>query len=303
MIDLNGLVLDLTRMLQRLIGEDIHLVTRLAADVEAIKADPGQIEQVILNLAVNARDAMPGGGQVTIATAAVRLETGSLPEGSPRRAGRYALLAVSDNGDGIEQSVLSHIFEPFFTTKAEGKGTGLGLATVYGIVKQSGGHIQVETAVGVGTTFKIYLPIHDGSSAERVGTSAVGETGAGDVAGTETILVVEDQEMVRALACQILRRQGYRVLEAEDGIEAVALCRQNPDTIDLVVTDVVLPHMSGRQMVAEVLRWQPRLKVLYMSGYTEEAIVRSGLEGQSAFLQKPFSPDMLAQKVHEVLAN
>jgi CheY-like chemotaxis protein len=292
-------ITDLMKMLHRLIGEDIELATRLAVDLGTVKADPGQIEQVILNLSVNARDAMPYGGKLLIETRNTVVGETYASENAAMLATPQVLLIISDTGSGIEEANLPHIFEPFFTTKNPGKGTGLGLATVYGIVKQSGGSIQVETEIGKGTKFKILLPRIQ--EMETGKPAAGGETRVEMPKGSETILVVEDQEMVRDLACQILRMQGYQVLQAADGNTAISLCQEYGDPIDLILTDVVMPQMSGRQMIEKISPLHPNIKVLYMSGYSKDAVQQSGLDSQIAFIHKPFSSAALAYKVREAL--
>ncbi len=297
-LDLNAVVTTAGKMLKRLIGEDIELSTALAPDLGAIKADPGQLEQVIMNLAVNARDAMPMGGRLTIETANVELDGAYTQEHRMVAAGSYVLLAVSDTGLGMDELTRTRIFEPFFTTKEKGKGTGLGLATVYGIVKQSDGFVWVYSELGHGTTFKTYFPRVE----ERVDTGALAGVAPGSLHGTETVLVAEDAGGVRAVARQVLKRHGYVVLAAADGQSALdqALGREGP--IDLLVTDVIMPEMSGRQLADRLRERQPELKVLFVSGYTDDAIVRHGiLEPGIAFLQKPFTPEALARKVREVL--
>jgi two-component system cell cycle sensor histidine kinase/response regulator CckA len=285
---LNAVVTDIEKMLRRLIGEDIVLVTRLDPALSLVNADPGQIEQVLMNLAVNARDAMPDGGRLTIETSNVRVDDSSFVE-----------LAVSDTGIGMTSEVRSHLFEPFFTTKERGKGTGLGLSTVYGIVKQSGGDISVQAEPGKGSTFKILLP----RLAGEVGASTSPErTTPAAPRGSETILLVEDDASLRALAERILRGYGYTVLVASAGQRALALVADYPRSIDLVLTDVVMPEMSGTTLVERLRPLRPTLRVLFMSGYTDDEVVRRGvLDRWAAFLQKPFTPDQLAFKVREVL--
>jgi len=297
-LDLNIIVADLDNMLRRLIGEDIELVTLLEPDLGAVKVDPGQMEQVIMNLAVNARDAMPYGGKLIIETANVDLDELYARQHSPIRPGHYVMLAVSDNGCGMDKETLSHIFEPFFTTKEQGKGTGLGLSTVYGIVKQSEGFIWVYSEPGTGTTFKIYLPQVQG--AERWPKTSPLTTRM--QRGSETILLVEDEEVVRELVGKLLPVNGFTVLAARNGSEALAICQQHKGPIHLLLTDVVMPQMSGRQLAAHLSKLHPEMKVLYMSGYTDDAIIRHGvLEPGLAFIQKPFTIDTMIQKVREVL--
>jgi len=297
-LDLNDVITQSEKLLRRLLGEDVALLTVLAPGLPRVRADPTQMEQALMNLAVNARDAMPRGGRLTIETREADLlredEVVTYPDLKP---GRYILLAVSDTGVGMTDEVKAQVFEPFFTTKEQGKGTGLGLAMVYGAVKAHGGHISVYSEVGVGTTFKILLPTaQDLQSAPRSGEVRLAPR------GTETVLLVEDEESVRRLARIALEMQGYTVLEAGSGTEALRLAERHAGVIHLLVTDVVMPGMSGRE-VAEALRQrQSGLKVLYMSGYTDDAVVRHGIvEATDAFLQKPFTPLTLARKVRAVL--
>ena len=297
-LDLNDVVADTQNMLGRLLGEDIALVTRLDPALGAVKADPGQLEQVIMNLAVNARDAMPGGGKLTIETANAELDDTYVREHFPARPGSYVMLAVSDTGTGMSDEVQSHLFEPFFTTKEKGKGTGLGLATVYGIVKQSGGYIWVYTEPGHGTTFKIYLPRVAGAPAQRASGPKASPVGA----GTETVLLAEDEAAVRAVARHALERQGYTVLEASSSEAALDLAERHSGRIHLLLTDVIMPGMNGRALALRLSELRPDLRVVYMSGYTEEAITRHGvLEPGLTYVQKPFTPEGLARKVREVL--
>ncbi len=297
-LDLNAIVSGAGNMLQRLIGEDIRLVTVLAPDLGAVKADPGQLEQVILNLAVNARDAMPEGGKITVETANAELDAAYAAEHIPVGPGAYVLFSVSDTGVGMEEETKRRIFEPFFTTKEKGKGTGLGLATVYGIVKQSGGFVWVYSEPGHGTTFKIYLPrVNEKAEVVPRGTAL-----PPSVRGTETVLLAEDAGPLRTVVRQILKRNGYTVLEAPDGKSALDKAAEHAGPIHLLLTDVIMPEMSGRQLAERLRARRPELKVLFVSGYTDNAIVRHGiLEPGIAFLQKPFSPESLARKVREVL--
>jgi PAS domain S-box-containing protein len=298
LLDLNTIVSEVEKLLRRLIGEDVKLVTRLDPALGSVRADPGQLEQVLMNLAVNARDAMPEGGTLTVETANTVLDAGFAAGNPGARSGEYAALTVADTGIGMSDEVRNHAFEPFFTTKEQGKGTGLGLATAYGIVKQSDGYITVASEPGRGTTFRIYFPRATGAAAP----SGLGERPALSPRGTETILLVEDESGVRRLSCTILEAQGYTVLEAASGDEALEIARSHAGEIHLLATDVVMPGMSGRVLWdrLRVLRRDPR--VLFMSGYTDDAIARHGvLEPGIAFLQKPFTPFSLAQKVREVL--
>jgi PAS domain S-box-containing protein len=295
-LDINGLVSDLEKMLQRLIGEDIELVTRLDDEAGRVKADPGQIEQVIMNLAVNARDAMSDGGRITIETAAANLDEAGARRVGAAAPGAYAMLAVRDAGCGIPEEIRPHLFEPFFTTKE--KGTGLGLATVYGIVRQSGGCIRVDSAPGRGASFEIYLPRVQ-EKAELPVKSREAEFPA---KGVETVLVVEDEEMVRELVCEVLRKNGYSVLEARHGEEALRISEGHRGPIHLLVTDVVMPRMRGNDLAERIAPLRPETKVLYMSGYTDNAELygRPG-ETNYTFLQKPFRPATLSRVVRTVL--
>ena len=297
-LDLNSLLGDMDKMLHRVIGEDIELVSMLAGDSGRVKVDPGQMEQVVLNLVLNSRDAMPRGGKLTIETAKVDLDEAYVNGHVGVKPGRYVRIAVSDTGVGMTTEVREKIFEPFFTTKEKGKGTGLGLSTVYGIVKQSGGNIWVYSEPGKGTTFKVYLPRVDEPLEEERAKRIEEELPRGG----ETVLVAEDDGDVRNLVVQILRKQGYEVLEAANGGEAFMICKKHEGAIDLLVTDVVMPVMSGRELTDRLLLLHPKIKVLYMSGYTDDTVVRHGvLEEGVNFFQKPFSMEALVLKVREVL--
>jgi PAS domain S-box-containing protein len=299
-LDLNALVENLDKFLRRLIGEDIDLRVSPAPDLWLVSADSGQVEQVIMNLAVNSRDAMPTGGKLTLETANVVLDAAYAQRHIAVTPGEYVMLAVSDTGTGMDEETQARIFEPFFTTKGSSQGTGLGLSTVYGIVKQSGGNIWVYSEPGRGTTFKIYLPRETRSGI--VARAARPETT--DLRGTETILLAEDEDAVRALAAKVLRGLGYRVLDARIGREAAEIAAAHPDDIDLLLTDVVMPEYSGGELARMLQQTRPGLKVLYMSGYTDEAIIHHGLLASNiAYLQKPFTPDALATKVREVLSS
>jgi two-component system cell cycle sensor histidine kinase/response regulator CckA len=298
-LQLNELVLNLDKLLRRLIGEDIELVALTAPDLWSVKADANQIEQVLLNLAINARDAMPQGGKLTIETANVELDAAYSHQHVGVIAGSHVMLAVSDTGVGMTPEVQAQVFEPFFTTKEAGKGTGLGLATCYGIVKQHGGHISIYSEVAHGTTFKVYLPRTTEVDDSRL-TDALPET---MLAGTETVLLVEDALAVRQLAARVLRQLGYTVLEASDGVEALRVAGEHLGAIDLLLTDVVLPQLGGTVLAERLRGTYPRLKVLFMSGYTDQTVIHhSLLEPGVAFMQKPFAPVVLARKVREVLA-
>ena len=298
-LEVNKLVSDLEKMLRRLLGEDVELGTRLAPTTGRVKADPGQLEQVIMNLAVNARDAMPNGGKLTLETGNVDLDEAYAADHYPARAGPFVLLAVSDTGIGMSEETQAHMFEPFFTTKEKGKGTGLGLATVYGIIKQSGGFIWVYSEVGHGTTFKLYLPRVE-ELAERASQPA--QAPARAARGTETVLVVEDEAPVRSVARQVLERHGYTVLEAPSAEAALDIATRYSGTIHLLLTDVVMPGLNGRELASRLATLRPDARVIFMSGYTDDAVTRHGvLEPGSAYVQKPFTPDAIARKVREVL--
>jgi len=298
-VDLNAVVTNMDGMLRRLLGEDIiELCSELDQSLGSIKADPGQIEQIVMNLAVNARDAMPTGGRLTVETRNVSIGKGPRRETMPLEPGDYVLLAVKDTGHGMDEETQSHLFEPFFTTKAKGKGTGLGLSTVYGIVKQSGGTIGVESKIGKGTTFKIFFPRVDGVA--QSGQTA--PANADRVHGRETILLVEDEPAVRGLVHETLRLHGYTVLEARHGIEALLTGTRHPGPIHLLLTDVVMPQMSGPEVAEKLVTVRPDIKVLYMSGYPDHPVfAQGGIKRDTAFLQKPFTPNVLVQKVREVL--
>jgi len=297
-LDLNSLLRELDKMLRRVIGEDIVLVTLLTEDLGRVKADPGQLGQVLMNLVVNARDAMPSGGKLTIEMANVVLDEEYVRTHIEVPPGRYVVLSVSDTGVGMTPEVRDRIFEPFFTTKEKGKGTGLGLSTVYGIVKQSGGNILVYSEPGKGTTFKIYLPIVDEPLEEWAEMVVEGEIPR----GKETILIVEDFEEVRQLARQVLERQGYQVLEAGDGNATLLVCEKYKGQIHLMVTDVVMPGMSGRELADRIKSSHPEMKVLYTSGYADDTIVHYGVSRDRVnYLQKPFTMEGLSRKVREVL--
>jgi two-component system, cell cycle sensor histidine kinase and response regulator CckA len=299
-LNIQSVVVDMEKILRRLIGEDVELQTSAAADLGLVKADRSQLEQVIMNLAVNARDAMPKGGRLTIETANVELDASFGETPAVVVPGKYVLLAVTDNGSGMDAETQAHIFEPFFTTKEKGKGTGLGLATVYGIVKQSGGYVWVYSEMGRGTAFKIYLPrieeenppagrdqMPDAESVKR---------------GSETVLLVEDEKGVRELAREYLEMTGYTVVLAEDGRTALELAAMHSGTIHLLMTDVVMPGISGRELADRVAKIRPGIKVLYMSGYTDHAVVHHGiLENDAVLLQKPFTLSTLAAKLREIL--
>jgi CheY-like chemotaxis protein len=285
-------------MLRRLIGEHIDLVTKPAEDLGVARANPGQIEQVLMNLAINSRDAMPEGGTLTIETANVDLSRTYTRTHAAVAPGPYVMLAVSDTGCGMTPEVKAHLFEPFFTTKESGKGSGLGLATIYGIVQQGGGHIFVYSEPGKGSTFKIYLPRVEPEEA----AAEQGPPNLCAATGTETILLVEDEPSVRTLARELLQALGYRVLLANHGREGLAVASAFSEAIDLVVTDVVMPEMGGPEMVRHLWWTRPKLRVLYMSGYTDQTAVQMGLQVPwTTFLQKPFTPDGLAAAVRRAL--
>ncbi|MGA7504897.1 MAG: PAS domain S-box protein [Candidatus Sulfotelmatobacter sp.] len=293
-VDVNSIVSDMERLLRPLIGEDIELTTQLEPSIGCTRADAGQLEQVIMNLVVNAKDALPKGGKISIRTAGVMHESDG-PEHSYIKKGPYVMVSVSDNGEGMDRETQARIFEPFFTTKEKGKGTGLGLSTVYGIVKQSGGYVFVQSELGHGTAFTIYLPRVD-EPCDVLGSPQTSPSSAG---GSETILLVEDEESVRQLVRETLESRGYRVLEAANGQTALALAAEHKDDLHLVITDVVMPGLSGHELAQQLLDGRPALKVLYLSGYAQDAFPPS--ESHKAFLQKPFTLQSLARKVREVL--
>lgn len=297
-LDCNALVADLEKMLRRIIGEDVELATIPAPAPGLIKADPGQIEQVIMNLVVNAKDAMPKGGKIAIETANVEIGEDYARMHLQVRAGSYVMLSVSDSGTGMDSNTLSHLFEPFFTTKEQGKGTGLGLATVYGIVKQSGGGIYVYSEPGHGAVFRVYFPrVPDASALEGARPVLARPSG-----GSETILVVEDDEAVRKFIQRALRERGYTVLTAQDPAQAVLLCERHESPIHMLLTDVIMPQMHGPELAERLARLHPESKVVYMSGYTDSTVVHRDLVGRGAsFLQKPLGPELLARKVRAVL--
>ncbi len=297
-VDLNTIVQGIDRMLRRIIGEDIQLVARLSPGIPAVKVDPSHIDQVIMNLAVNSRDAMPEGGTLTIETAEVDLTAEYADRHIGVEAGHYVLLAVSDTGTGMDAATRARVFEPFFTTKEIGKGTGLGLSIVYGIVKQNGGEILVYSEPGRGTAFKIYLPAVM-ESAEAVVREGEDST---PVPSTETILLVEDEPQVRSLTRTMLARLGYRVLEAESGDEALRIASGHEGPLDLLLTDVVMPRMGGTDLARHVQSTRPGVRVLYMSGYTDNGVIDQGmLTADTPFIQKPFTSAALSRKVREVL--
>ena len=296
-LDLNAVVGEMDGMLRRIIGEDIDLVTVLQDGLGQVKADPGQIQQVVMNLAVNARDAMPKGGRLTIETGNAELDESYTSAHLAVRPGRHVMLAVTDSGMGMDAATQARIFEPFFTTKEAGKGTGLGLSTVFGIVKQSEGNVWVYSEPQRGTTFKIYLPRVDEVVEEQPAQEA--ETAAG---GSETILLVEDSDSLRELGREILEEHGYKVIEASSGAAALEALARHTGSLDLILTDLVMSGMSGRELADQVTRMRPGTKVLFMSGYTDDALGHHGvLEAGTAFVEKPFSIDGLLRKVRDVL--
>lgn len=298
-LDLNRVVTDTEKMLRRLIGEDVELQAVMDPELRRVKADWGQMQQIFLNLAVNARDAMPKGGRLTLETANVDLSRDFTQEHPGSHLGPHVRLSVTDTGTGMDAETQAHIFEPFFTTKEKGVGTGLGLATVYGIVKQGGGYISVRSQEGKGTTFSIYFPQVEDRLAEK--EEAVVEA---PEPGNETILVVEDEVSVRRLARDFLERRGYKVLEAPGPLEAIEMVHQYEQPIHLLLTDIVMPKMNGSELAGKVLSWRPKTKVLYMSGYTDDPLLWRGFQRHdNAFLQKPFTLDALAREIRNVLDN
>lgn len=299
-VKLNEVVEKMDRMLRRLIGEDVELITRLAPSLGWIHSDPGQLEQVLANLVVNARDAMPDGGRLTIETAAIVLDEEYVSLHPEATAGPHVMLVVSDTGSGMSAETRTRLFEPFFTTKPRGQGTGLGLATVYGIVRQSGGHITVYSELGQGSVFRVHFPEIPAPGAEP--TADAGHA-APAMSGSETVLLAEDEEMVRRVAHRVLTAQGYRVLEARTGSEAIALVESQPELeVDLLLTDVVMPEMSGPELAARLSKRFPKLRTIFMSGYTGETMMRNvSLPHDAVYLPKPFTVQMIAETVREVL--
>jgi len=296
-LDLNTVVVDVEKLLERLIAKNVEIVSVLDPALDPVEADPGQLEQVIMNLALNARDAMPAGGTLTIETGNIEIAAGNGFHGA-LEPGPYVLLAVSDTGAGMDSQTMAQIFEPFFTTKEEGKGTGLGLATVFGIVKQTGGEISVESEPARGTRFKIYLP----QAQAPVDRSEPVQPIAMAPRGSETILLVEDEDLVRSLERVVLEECGYTVLEAESASKALELAADHHATIDLLLTDVVMPGLSGHELAQRLSAQRPKMKILYASGYAPDTIAQQGvLEPGVAFIPKPLTPDSLAHKVREVL--
>jgi two-component system cell cycle sensor histidine kinase/response regulator CckA len=296
-LDLNDVLAGIDKMLQRIVGADVDLISLPTHPLDRVRVDPGSIEQVIMNLVVNARDAMPTGGKLTMETANVVLDEAFVREHTGVKLGPHVMLTVTDTGIGMDQATVARIFEPFFTTKMKGRGTGLGLSTVFGIVQQSGGSIWVTSEEGKGTAFKVYFPCVDApiDSVRRAETTT-------SVRGSETILLVEDDDQVRTVALAILRKNGYVVLEARNAGEALMHSERHPGVIHLLVSDVVMPQVSGPELAKRLAQIRPEMKVLCMSGYTDDSIVRHGvIEGHIAYLQKPLTPDALATKVRKVL--
>jgi CheY-like chemotaxis protein len=304
-LDLNVVIAGFDSVLRRIIGEEVRLVTATKPGLWLIRADPGRIEQVLMNLAVNARDAMPQGGTLTLETANVELDDAFVRLNPGSNPGPHVLLSVRDTGLGMAPEVQKRIFEPFFTTKAAGSGTGLGLATVYGVVKQSAGYISLDTATGKGTTFRVYLPkaVRAADEADWPDESVprLPQT-APDERPTETILLAEDEEVVRDLAREVLEARGYTVLATRHAGEALLVAERHPGPIHLLLTDVVMPHMGGRELAERVAPLRPGIEVLYVSGYTDDEVLRHGvMEADVAFLQKPFTPEALVERVRELL--
>jgi two-component system, cell cycle sensor histidine kinase and response regulator CckA len=299
-VDLNSVVADVEQLLRRLIGEHIRLVVRKAPDLHLVRADKGQVGQVLMNLCLNGRDAMPRGGSLVIETANVVLADGDPSRPEDLRPGAYVVLTVKDDGSGMDALTLSHLFEPFFTTKDRGKGTGLGLSNSYGTVKQSGGHMVVESELGVGSTFQVYLPRVEASGDPLASRPQQGAASGELPHGSETILLVEDEEAVRSLAALVLREQGFEVLEARNGGEALQLCHGAARPVHLLLTDVVMPDLDGAELAERVKAVHPGLKVLYMSGYAD-ALLEDLRQRGGAFLAKPFTPEVMLERVRELL--
>ncbi|MBW2741090.1 MAG: response regulator [Deltaproteobacteria bacterium] len=301
-LDINELLTDIEKMLGRLIGEDVELLTIPEPELWQVKIDPGQIEQVIMNLAVNARDAMPKGGKLTIETDNADLDKNYFREHDIKgeKPGHYVMLAVSDTGSGMDKKTREHIFDPFFTTKGVGKGTGLGLSTVYGIIKQNNGFVWVYSEPGQGSTFKVYLPKVKGDAEPEEKKQSPVE----DLGGSETVLIVEDDDSLRNFAQEVLQSYGYRILVAENGEDALRVSKEYESPIHLLLTDVVMPKMGGKKLAERLQPLYPQMKVIYMSGYTDNAIVHHGvLEPGLNFLEKPFTPEGLARKVRKALGS
>jgi CheY-like chemotaxis protein len=294
----NAVIGDLVRMLRRTVGESIRVEVRLAADLWRVKADPGEIGRALMNLCLNARDAMVAGGTLTIQTVNATISEAEAHLHN-LGAGQYVELGVRDTGIGMDPETQTHVFEPFFTTKETGKGTGLGLATVLGIVEQSGGAIWCNSELGQGTKFKILLPAV--ATAADAGEHPVDSLAAAPMGSAEVVLLVEDEDQVRKLASKILQGRGYVVLEARDGREGISVSEAHQGKIDLLVSDVVMPELGGREMAERILRTRPDIKLLFMSGHTQDVILKEGIKAGAAFLQKPFAPSELAHKVREIL--
>jgi two-component system cell cycle sensor histidine kinase/response regulator CckA len=295
-LDLNQVIWEAHKLLRRLVPADIDIVPLVHPALGRVKADPGQIQQILINLLINARDAMPQGGKVTIETANMEFDESYCGQHPGVQPGTHVLLTVRDTGCGMGAETRSHIFEPFFTTKEQGKGTGLGLSTIYGIVKQSGGRLDVESSLGKGTAFRIYLPCVEA----QVGQSEPTVTQPKELGGSETILVVEDETALRRLICLSLERRGYKVLAAKDGAAAIEICQQSPSQIHLVLSDVMMPHVNGPQLKEKAATLCPDARFLFMSGYSDE-IVKNLVAQGCGFLEKPFLPDELVGKVRELL--
>jgi two-component system cell cycle sensor histidine kinase/response regulator CckA len=294
-VNINVLVKQIEKLLRRLLSEGVELVTALASELDSVIVDPASVEQILVNLAVNSRDAMPDGGRLTIETSNVELDSLYADTHMTVVPGRYVMVAVGDTGQGMDVETKKRVFEPFFTTKEQGKGIGLGLATVYGIVKQSGGYIWVYSEPAHGTVFKVYLPSAESAAPVEEDPDAARKQ------GWETVLLVEDEDAVRALAREVLRRHGYVVIEARHGVDALRVAERHPDDIHLLVTDVVMPHLSGRELAERLTAARPKMKVLFMSGYTDHVVMSRAITPGSWFLQKPFTPETFAKKVRQVL--
>jgi CheY-like chemotaxis protein len=299
-LDIDQAVTGVDTLLRRLIGEDITLTTALESGGACVSADLGRVEQILMNLAVNARDAMPNGGQLNISTRVVDVDEDFTRANPGSRTGRFVQITVTDSGQGMSEDTLSHLFEPFFTTKALGRGTGLGLATVYGVVKQSNGYIRVESKLGAGTRFDILLPLVEAEPTPAHEVQLPAAASAQDA----TVLVAEDEDAVRSLACRVLRKHGFNVLEASNGAHAIEVARNHDGVIHLLLSDLVMPQLGGRELAEQLMAARPNIKVVFMSGYSSDALMQRGINhAKAGFLEKPFTPNALVSKIRELLSS